>query len=362
MRCLIDGRVFLDRFPGGVTRVAEALIPAMMEVGGQDEFVLATTGVGVGARSSHPLIDPGTGERTSPLRGSIHRSVPNKFVAFATWTRLTSFDRLIPGNFDVMFLPNLEMVGRPKTPYVLLVHDLSFLIEPRWFSAKTRLWHRVARAKELIRGADALLAVSERTKEDLVRLLNVPAERIRRIPLGLTNSSPNPSSPEEGNSGVPLGPYFLLLGGNDPRKNAACAMKAFEELRKTVDVRLIVVGAGFKPALGVTYVPRPTDAALRELMRGAAALLYPSWYEGFGLPLHEAAAFGTPIIASTAGALPETAPMGTMFAPPFKPHLWVQAMRLAMERPVSTNSPLSTNWSDAGQLVIETLRRVAKIS
>ncbi len=342
--------------------MAEELIPAMVGVGGQDEFVLGTTGIGVGAHGMRPF--PGRSEgRVDAIDPytKAHRSVPNKLVAFATWMRLTSFNRLIPGNFDVMFLPNLEMVGRPKIPYVLLVHDLSFLIEPRWFSAKTRLWHRVARAEELIRGADALLAVSERTKEDLVRLLGIPLERIERIPLGLTNQVhiTHHTSHIMGKTENER-PYFLVLGGNDPRKNAACAMRAFEELRKIVDVRLIVVGADFKPAPGVTHIPRPSDEALRSLMREATALLYPSWYEGFGLPLHEAATFGTPIIASTAGALPETAPMGTVFFPPFKPHLWTQAMRLALERPTSTHSPLSTDWSAAGHIVVDTLRRVAK--
>lgn len=341
MRCLIDGRVFLDRFPGGVTRVAEELIPAIIKTGKTDEFVLGTTGVGV------------TGAR------GVHRTVPNKLVAAATWAHFTSFDRLIPGDFDALFLPNLEMVGRPRIPYALLVHDLSFLIEPRWFSAKTQLWHHVARAKELIRGANALLAVSERTKNDLHRLLGVPLERIETIPLGLTNQRNNEAASYQKHIADGR-PYFLLLGGNDPRKNAACALRAFEELRKTTDARLIVVGAASKPAPDVSHVSRPSDAELNALMRDAAALLYPSWYEGFGLPLHEAARFGTPIIASTAGALPETAPDGTVFAPPFKPHLWVQAMSLALKQPAKTTSNLSPDWSSAGRIVVDTLRRIAR--
>ena len=342
MRCLIDGRVFLDRFPGGVTRVAEELVPAIIKAGEMDEFVLGTTGVGVtGARGTH-------------------RSIPNKVVALATWARLTSFDRLIPGGFDALFLPNLEMVGRPRTPYALLVHDLSFLIEPRWFSAKTRLWHYVARATELIRGADALLTVSKRTKNDLHRMLDVPLERIQTIPLGLTNKKDGGLSTLQQHT-TDDRPYFLLLGGDDPRKNATCALRAFEELRKATDARLIVVGAGSKPALeGVSYVSRPSDAELNVLMRDAAALLYPSWYEGFGLPLHEAARFGTPIIASTAGALPETAPSGTVFAPPFKPHLWSQAMLLSLKQPAKTTSPLSPDWSAAGRIVVDILHRIAR--
>jgi len=337
MRCLIDGRVFLDRQPGGVTRVASKLIPAMVEAGREHAWTMGTTGVGV-----LPSIDAGD-TNVAPT----HTSIPNKLVAFGTWTRLTSFDRLIPGEFDVLFLPNLEMVGRPKIPYVLLVHDLSFLVEPRWFIPKTRLWHVVARDKELIRGAHALLTVSERTKQDLVRLLDIVPQKIQTLPLGLTNDSPPPTDSQN------PGRFFLVLGGNDPRKNVACVQAAFDALKKESayqDVRLVIVGGD----------RRPSDGELASLMRDAAALLYPSWYEGFGLPLHEAAQCGRPLIASTAGALPETAPRGTVFVPPFKPHLWLQAMRAALAQPISTTTDLSLDWSAAGRIVVDTLLRVAK--
>lgn len=357
MRCLIDGRVFLDRQPGGVTRVASRLIPAMVRAGREHAWTMGTTGVGVA-----PSIDLGD-TNVAPT----HVSMPNKLVALGTWARLTSFDRLIPGEFDVLFLPNLEMVGQPKIPYVLLVHDLSFLVEPRWFIPKTRLWHVAARDKSLIRGAHALLTVSERTKQDLIRLLNIAPEKIQTMPLGLTNHSPTLTDIQKGS------PYFLVLGGKDPRKNVACVLAAFEELRKTVDARLVVVGAGLKPAptvdhpgwdesLSYAAIARPSDTELATLMQNTSALLYPSWYEGFGLPLHEAAHYGRPLIASTAGALPETAPRGTVFVPPFKPQLWLQAMRAALAQPVSTATDLPLDWNVAGRIVVDTLLRVAKNS
>lgn len=337
MRCLIDGRVFLDRQPGGVTKVARHLISAMIRTESVHEWTMGTTGVGVGA------IDRMGDINIAPT----HVSIPNKLVALATWTRVTSFDRLIPGTFDVLFLPNLEMVGRPRIPYVLLIHDLSFLIEPRWFIPKTRLWHVVARDKDLIRGANALLAVSERTKEDLVRLLKIPSEKIGVLPMGLTHTSPPLSPPEK------RGRYFLVLGETDPRKNVACVKTAFEILKKEDgcgDVELVVIGRDY----------RPSDTELVALMQNASALLYPSWYEGFGLPLHEATRFGTSLIASTAGALPETAPKGTIFVPPFKPHLWLQAMRSTLAQPVQTTTDLSSDWSAAGRMVVDTLSRVCE--
>lgn len=293
MRCLIDARVLNDPSPGGVTRVARQLIEKMKK----DPALQCT------------ILDSRFSILGIPL--------PNKLLALLTWLRLTSIDRPVKGRYDRLFLPNIAMVGKPKIPYTLLIHDLSFLIEPRWFSWKSRLWHRMTRAKELMRGATTLLAVSEHTKQDLVRLLDVPSEHIQVIPLSIdVHSIEVEPLPKE----LVGARYFLMLGAGDQRKNIECVIAAFEELKKEAafaDVKLVTCGEG----------NRPSDALLGTLQRHASALLYPSWYEGFGLPLHDAAAFGTPVIASTAGALPETAPPKTIFVPPFKPHLWNEALR-----------------------------------
>ena len=91
--------------------------------------------------------------------------------------------------FDVLVLPNIGFIGRPNTPYALVLHDLAFLIEPRWFRLKARWWHKAVYAKRLIREATWLFTVSERSKQDAIKLLGVPAERITVIPLGLSTSS-----------------------------------------------------------------------------------------------------------------------------------------------------------------------------
>jgi glycosyltransferase involved in cell wall biosynthesis len=105
----------------------------------------------------------------------------------------------------------------------------------------------------------------------------------------------------------------------------------------------------------------PNDEALAALMKNASVFLYPSWYEGFGLPLHEAARFGTPCIASTSGALPETAPQGTLFAPPTKPHLWVVAIQRVLHEPAKHRTQTAlTNWQQATSLMATVLRTLDK--
>jgi glycosyltransferase involved in cell wall biosynthesis len=326
MRWLIDARPLVDPAQGGVSRVARGLISAFCELAQANEIILATTGQNQPPISYHK---------------HIHLHIPNKLWSAATFTGLTALDQEIEkraGKIDGVFLPNLGFVGKLNRPYVLLLHDLSFLIEPRWFSRKMRLWHRAIRPEKLIRGASALLAVSETTKRDAVKLLGVSENKITVIPIGPTIQNIRNSKFE-----VRTSPrYVLALGTDDPRKNSATAVQAVAALRqepKFENLELLLVGAD--PCVGsgghtdpplpwVRLVYRPTDSELAELYQNAAAFLYPSWYEGYGLPLHEAAAYGTPCVASTAGALPETAPPGTLFADPAKPQHWVQALRIIL--------------------------------
>jgi len=307
---------------------------------------------------------------------------------------VTSLDREIEdrvGKIDAVFLPNIGFTGRiTMRPYVLLIHDLSFLIEPKWFSMKQRLWHRAVDAISMIKNAAHLLAVSETTKRDAMRLLNIPEERITVIPLGPTMVGagfprPDPSVGFGGRGNrAPTTKYILALGGNDPRKNTTTGIEAVRVIRQEKEfenLELILVGAGFprpdpsdpvgfggrgnRAPTWIRFVARPSDPQLATLYSGAAAFLYPSWYEGYGLPLHEAASFGTPCIASTAGALPETAPPGTIFADPAKPHHWVEALRTVLSIPLLTKEGLGevsegSGWADAAKRLNQAITSVIR--
>ncbi len=352
MTVLVDARPLSDPLQGGVTRVALELVRALAAAMPQDRFIWATTGYR--RRLSATNLPPNVEER--------HRSLPNKIVTAFTSAGILSFEDFFPRTHaDVLFLPNIGCIGRPRLPYVLVVHDLSFLIEPGWFSLKGRLWHRLIHARRLIKEATHLLAVSERTKKDLIEHLSIAPEKITTIPLGLTlhvHSHPLPPVLEGRR-------FFLLPNVRDPRKNAACAIAAFQELIQEpafADVLLVMTGVTRNTELGARnarYISldHPSDRALAGLMQHASALLCPSWYEGFGLPLHEAAQFHTPCLASTAGALPETAPLGTILIPPAKPHLWLAAMRQVLIYPKNFQTQTSlSDWSVAGNSVAHVMR------
>jgi glycosyltransferase involved in cell wall biosynthesis len=107
--------------------------------------------------------------------------------------------------------------------------------------------------------------------------------------------------------------------------------------------------------IGGTH-PFQSRAQLQTLYAQASCVAYPSWYEGFGIPLHEASVYGTPCISSTAGALPETAPPGTLFAPPQKPHLWVEALELVLQNPEAHKTTRALgDWTKGATHIAQTL-------
>jgi glycosyltransferase involved in cell wall biosynthesis len=378
MRVIIDARPMAEPIRGGVGRVALELADSFASANPDVEIICATTG-SVTTELPARLTD-------KPNVKQIHLKMPNKLWSLASmlgWVSFCAAAEKRSGRADAFFLPNLGFVGRlPKhIPSVLLLHDLSFLIEPRWFTLKQRLWHRAVKAERLIRGATRLLAVSETTKRDAVRLLDIPAEKIDVVPLGSTlkNVSSDPSTKHP----APSSPtrYVLALGLGDPRKNAATAIEAVNTLRRETgfeDVGLVMVGGNHDVVLNgvkgpykglstplrsaqdddlswIRFESHPSDAELTTLYSGASAFLYPSWYEGYGLPLHEAAFFGMPCIASTAGALPETAPPGTLFANPAKPHHWVGALKVALSRQATIKPPPAKNWNEAARILYSSL-------
>ncbi len=338
MKMLIDARPLVDGRAGGVGRVALELVDALAREFANDEITCVTTGWKRSALPDRLLAHKNISHW--------HINIPNKLWSLGSMLGLVSFEEK---KFEAVFYPNLGFVGKARSRKIrrtLLLHDLSFLIEPRWFSRKQRLWHRLIGVKQQVTSATRVLTVSETTTRDAEQFLGVARERMMTMPIGLTL----PMVEASGEWQVVSRPYVLALGGNDPRKNVATAQAAVAEFtqRTGLDMELVVVGAG-----GV----RPTDAELDALYRGAKAFLYPSWYEGYGLPLHEAAARGTPCLASTAGALPETAPKGTLFADPSKGQHWVEGLRLILEmkRP-EVEVGIGENWVQAAKMLRESFR------
>ena len=181
-------------------------------------------------------------------------------------------------------------------PTVVTVHDLAILRYPEAFPR----WHRQygrAGLRKVLRAASAVAAVSEFTKDEVVALAGVAADRVRVVPNGVDAffTAEGPRS---------KGDYVLAVATLEPRKNLGRAVEA----ARLAGVELRVVGARGWGGVDVEgWVGEVPDRELARLYRGARCVLYPSLYEGFGLPVLEAMACGVPVVTSSGTAMEEVA-------------------------------------------------------
>ena len=260
-------------------------------------------------------------------------------------------------------------------PAVVTIHDLSFERDPTLMSTKDRLIFKtfVPRAA---RSAARVFAVSERTRRDLIELYNVDPDHIIVTPNGvdpaftvLDGGGLSATRTSGGGSGEPGGSpdeqdsYLLFVGSIEERKNPLAAAAAASE----VGLPLIVAGPEKEPELARElerrgarlrgYVDKPE---LAELYRGAACVVVPSRFEGFGLPVLEAMASGTPVVAAPEPALREVAGDAALFA---EPHELAGAIRRALSererlRAAGLERARVFSWEETARRTVAVYREV----
>jgi glycosyltransferase involved in cell wall biosynthesis len=225
---------------------------------------------------------------------------------------------------DVYHSTQLSLPARRAFPAVVTIHDLAPLIWPAHY---LRLpYSRVGHAWQyaLARRADAVIAVSEATKRDVIERLGVPAQRVTVVPEAVDSEFMPPSAGEgralaRARFAVPER-YVLYVGQFDPRKNVRGLLRAFVAAAdRDRDLRLVIVGdlgklsSYLRDALDTEQVPRDRivltgfvdDPTLAALYAGAECLLHAAFLEGFGLTALEALAAGTPVVGYAGGAVAE---------------------------------------------------------
>ena len=239
--------------------------------------------------------------------------------------------RMINAPLKLKFIKELDLVHDPyeigplsfKMPFkkVMTIHDLTPIIFPHAFGLPIVLLHKLLLTRTL-KTADKIITDSNSTKNDLINYFNIPEEKIRVILLAADEKFKPLSNKEikEAKQKYNLNfPFILYVGTLEPRKNIPSLIKAFYKLKKkNLQYKLVIAGKkGWKykeifetidklnlqsDVVFTGYVP---DEDLPALYNAADLFVYPSVYEGFGLPPLEAMACGTPVITSNTSSLPE---------------------------------------------------------
>jgi glycosyltransferase involved in cell wall biosynthesis len=224
-------------------------------------------------------------------------------------------------------------------PVVTVVHDVSFATQPESFSRYERFW-MPRTIPATMRRAARIVTVSGFSRDEISRVYGIPAERIVIAPDGVDPVFAEPAEL----TGPWKPPFFLWVGNIEPRKNLRVAIEAFRTmLNEHPDMmeRLLIVGearyeadrvrqdaADLERTGRVAFLGWVGDEELNALLRNATALVYPSVYEGFGLPVVEAMASGTPVLAGDIPVMHEVSAGACVLLPPHEPQGWAEAMHL----------------------------------
>ena len=288
MQVALDARSLQSRPHGGIARSLVNVLPLL-----QPDCVvhLLTDSRGV------PLTDlpdfPVVPLRT-PLPG-----------ISASWLQLRA-PAWLRGFDGIFHCPFYGLPAWLPVPGVVTIHDLTFEHFPNWYSRKQTLAFR-SQARRAARTAACILTVSEFVKQDIVTTYHVDPDRVLIAPHGVDPVfRPDLEARALRERLGLLGPYVIALSGA-PRRQVDVAIGAWELARRQgVEIALVIVGgAAPLPCAGLVHVPAPEDAVWAALLSNAEAFLYPTLYEGFGMPALEAMGAGTPVVAAASSSLPE---------------------------------------------------------
>jgi len=261
----------------------------------------------------------------------IHVNIPNKLLNFSLLSGINSgvckkfFKRV-----DIFWMPNINFCNFKKDyPVILTVHDLSFLHSREFYSLKRRYWHKFVNVERLLNSATKIIAISENTKRDLMRFFPLEDNKISIINPGIDHVVM-----EEHRANLLLkdlnlpDKFFVYVGTLEPRKNIESIIKAFDIYHKEYpDIHLVVVGgkgwiynkvlSKIKKRAFIHYLDYVASPVKDALYFKSKALIWPSFYEGYGFPPLEAIAHKAPVIVSYKTSLPEVNKQQALYVDPY---------------------------------------------
>jgi len=325
LRVGIDGRAFVSP-AAGVRRYIKGLTRALMALGEPLELValgglhasVLPAGVGHVAEPPHPPTNLG-------------------------WTLVGLPRAARRAGVDVVHAPAYTAPFWSPAPVVVTIHDVSYERHPQWYPYR-RDWARRAFYRRSAHVASHILTVSRFSAGEITAAYGIPPERMTVTPLGVDSAFVAVDGRHRGE--LPPGvssPYLLHVGDLHERRNLAMLVGAVLSARRESEaaraLSLVLVGTDLGVGDAVCAMAERAGAAdavvrldsvnerrLRALYQGSVALAYPSFYEGFGLPLVEAMACGAPVIASNVASMPEVLGDAGILIDPTDEAAWTRAM------------------------------------
>jgi glycosyltransferase involved in cell wall biosynthesis len=285
----------------GIKSYTWHLVRALRPIGGQDEI-----------RAYPFLKDFGALDHET---SSLSRFSTLARIGALYLSRSTPLLDLMLAGSDVFHSSNQVRRAPRGVKLTATIHDLTCWLMPELHTEANVRADRTF-AQNILRRADRLIAVSENTRQDAIRLLGIAPEKIETIYSGVAGEyfDAQPRKRER--------PYVLYVGTIEPRKNLDVLLDAWKLLR--TDFELVIAGPegwGSESTLArirneATYLGYVPEADLPGLVAGAAVFVYPSLYEGFGFPVVQAMAAGVPVVTSNTSCLPEVAGGAAVLADP----------------------------------------------
>ena len=377
IRCLTDGK------RTGVEEYTINLLENIFELDKKNEYILFVNSY----RESH--FDERIFAHFKNVK--VRRfHLPNKLLNFCFWYLRWPMADIMIGGVDIFFMPNINFIAlSKKVKLVLTIHDLSYEIFPETFSLRRRAWHSFINPRALCNRADHIIAVSDSSKADIVEHFGIRQQKVQRIYNGiaeeieqLDRNDPKLIEVKE-RYHLPFN-FIFYLGTVEPRKNIPAIVKAFDQLKRLNNPELskyklvIAGGMGWKiqniltmmreaefttDIIFTSCITNEDKAAVYTL---ASLFVYPSFFEGFGIPVLEAMRCGVPVITTNSSSLPEVVGSGAVMIDPDKPdELYLAMKEVLLDRDFSTHlageSPkqaIRFNWRTSARQVLEIFEKL----
>ena len=379
MKILVDFRLINPKSTSGIQEYAIELFSALRAENTQNEYTLFLNSL---RKKELP-------ERLQKTKSPIvNWRIPNKALDLSTrFLKYPKIDTLI--KTDLIFSPHFTLLATKNVPRIITFHDLSFLHHPEFFSLRKRFWHNLQDWQNQAQEATSIIAVSEFTRNDLLKNLGLPAHKVHTIYSGVNANlqplkSDSPALLDFQKKHALNFPFFLYLGTLEPRKNITAIIRAFNILKKNHEYqnfRLIIAGnkgwlykkifeeAELSPSKSHIIFWGPVEEEEKKFLYTLGSVfVYPSFFEGFGFPPLEAQACGTPVVVSDRTSLKEILDEGALYADPWRVNDLSQMMNLAATDEVTRKTLIQKglqnsarfSWKTTAEKTLELFKKYDK--